>query len=457
MKLFSSDLEKVIIKLIATLPEKFGFYILSKITVNDFAYDPARECYKRIKAVLKTQDNIPSYTEIINDPAIAESTRELFQGFNKTRNIKSKTEIDGLIKRLSIYRKTRDIINMCQDTAKTLKDEDKVDIEALIGSMNNCLTKVMLNREEAFDFLHLGEGDNSKAFIKQILTEDASMRGIPTGFKVWDDINGVVPFGSAFIIAATTGGLKTTLALQLCRNFAEAGARCCYVSLEMPKREITQRRLSNLSHVSMTKVTNPNRLTKAEMDKITQASEAYSKRIKRKGGLETFMCSKGEVTDDEVLFKVSSLNYKVVFIDYVGLLKGTGAEDQWRVLGDMVRKFKIWAVANDKIIVVLAQLDSNTNAIRYSRAMQEHANLMWSWNRDQKAKEIHIISIRQDKARNQRDFPFQLMENADIMTITDVPSGHEPPKAHESRDTTKRNSKNASAQKSQKDPYLHDV
>ena len=295
--------------------------------------------------------------------------------------------------------------------------------------MNDGLTRARMNREDAIELVHIGDGNNSGALVESLLSNDTSLRGIPTGFKTWDDVNNVVPFGSCFIIAATTSGLKTTLALQLSRNFTEYGARCAFVSLEMTKEEIMQRRMCNLSRISMTKITNPRTMTPAEKKKVGETYKSYVNRAKKKGAVETFIHPKGEVTDDEIIFKVSSLNYKVLFIDYVGLLKGTGGDDQWRVLGDIVRKLKLWAVANNKIVVILAQLDNTTNAIRYSRAMQEHANLMWSWNRDQKAKETHILSIKQDKARNQRDFPFHLKEEADFMTICDLPTGHEVPSA----------------------------
>lgn len=88
--------------------------------------------------------------------------------------------------------------------------------------------------------------------------------------------------------------------------------------------------------------------------------------------------------------------------------------------------------------------------------MQEHANLMWSWNRDQKAKETHILSIRQDKARNQRDFPFHLKEEAEFMTICDLPSGAEVP-MEQSKPVGRQYEKKVNKNIKQDDDYLKDI
>ena len=309
MKLFNSTLEKIVIKLLCTVESNLAFYALSKLTIQDFSQISTQECFRRIKTILKSQNEIPTFLELVNDPAISESTRDLFVSFTKTKKVTKTTSMDRLLSQLGDYRKARELFTLAQNTIKTLHDEPKLDLDKLIVTINDGLIKARMNKEDGVELVHIGEGNNSAALVKALLTNNTALRGIPTGFKVWDDINSVVPFGSCFIVAATTSGLKTTLALQLCRNFVEQGARCAYVSLEMTKDEIMQRRLSNLSRVSMTKITNPARMTNSEKKKVADAYTAYSDRNKKKKAVETFFHPKGEITDDEVIFKISSLNY----------------------------------------------------------------------------------------------------------------------------------------------------
>jgi hypothetical protein len=78
------------------------------------------------------------------------------------------------------------------------------------------------------------------------------------------------------------------------------------------------------------------------------------------------------------------------------------------------------------VVIVLAQLKDD-GKVKYSGAIRENSNNLWAFIRDEKSKETGILTIIQQKARNQVDFPFELMERYDIMTVCDVPDDYEPP------------------------------
>ena len=108
----------------------------------------------------------------------------------------------------------------------------------------------------------------------------------------------------------------------------------------------------------------------------------------------------------------------VVFIDYVGLLKGMDGEDQWRQLGRSAREAKLWAEKHQKIVVLLAQL-SDDGVIRYSRAIREHSDNAWFWTCSEEDRKEGLITVKQAKARNQRAFDMVLEADFAHMSITD--------------------------------------
>jgi len=77
---------------------------------------------------------------------------------------------------------------------------------------------------------------------------------------------------------------------------------------------------------------------------------------------------------------------------------------------------------------MLAQL-KNDGDVKYAGAIKENANNLWAFLRDEKSKQTGLIHIVQPKARMQKDFSFDLLERYDIMTLSDVPEGYEPPEA----------------------------
>jgi hypothetical protein len=56
----------------------------------------------------------------------------------------------------------------------------------------------------------------------------------------------------------------------------------------------------------------------------------------------------------------------------------------------------------------VAQL-SKEGLVRYSGGIKENANNLWSWTAPSEISEISILDIEQQKARNQKKFPFQIM------------------------------------------------
>jgi hypothetical protein len=122
---------------------------------------------------------------------------------------------------------------------------------------------------------------------------------------------------------------------------------------------------------------------------------------------------------EEILFTLKPYKYDVIVIDYIGLTKGHDGKEQWKTLGNATRLCKRYAAMTNSIIIGAAQL-SEENKLKYSKTMEEHANLAWFWDYGDEAKESKIIEILQRKSRTQNGFTFVLEPDFNYMRFKSI-------------------------------------
>lgn len=99
---------------------------------------------------------------------------------------------------------------------------------------------------------------------------------IPTGYSALDFKAGGIPVGEMTVVAARTGVGKTTFCLAICRRIAETGVGVCYVSLEMPIRQLAPKLIAQVTGENQFCV-RANRLSEGRMvAAMDAADEAYS-------------------------------------------------------------------------------------------------------------------------------------------------------------------------------------
>ena len=213
---------------------------------------------------------------------------------------------------------------------------------------------------------------------------------------------------------------NSLMAIQVALHQALLGARICIVSLEMTREETIRRILSNLTAIPLSQINRAHELDNATRRLLMKAWLDYNTRVRNNGGRLTIISPDEDVTLEDVLTLLKPYNYDNIVIDYLGLLKGMDGEDQWRRLGAGARYAKRYAGANKNIVTLLAQL-STEGIIKYSRAIMEHASLMWQWSyTDEAVRESRIITVKMPKARNLKAFDFSLVEKFPIMRIEDM-------------------------------------
>lgn len=245
-----------------------------------------------------------------------------------------------------------------------------------------------------------------------------------------------VPDGNEYV-ANGIASHNSAMANQLLINMASRGHDTVIVPLEMTDEECSSRVLANLAGVSVTKFM-LRKVTAKEKQQVTTAYRDWVVKLKELDTRYTIYDPEEDVTIEDVLFMLKPYNYKVILVDYISLLKGVDGDDQWRQLSAVARFAKVFAKTHRVVVVLLVQV-SEEGAIRYSRAVGEHANNCWLWTYSDENRESGIIEVRQFKARNQEAFPFQLAVDFATMRFRDVRVGEASAMRTDSGDKVRKN------------------
>lgn len=424
MKLYNTRLEMTAIRtLCESKNKKDQGKLLARLSASHFYNDSTTEAFNRLLKVLNKTSELLDWSHLIVDPLLSDEAKDELNEWSDIVPYNKTSKIKHMFEQLDYYRKARTIYFEIDRIGHALEKEH-VDIDRIIEQMASKLVDAQLGSGVDHEIITLGgKNSNSDKLVESILA-NKKQEVIPTGFWAFDERNGGILPGSLFVIAATTGGGKSTLISQMAKNFATSGHRCNIVPLEMTKKECLARIMANVSGIDVRKFLYL-KLTEREVKKFRQKWEKFNNEVNRLGGKFRIFEPEEDLSIEEILTVLKPYNDDVIMIDYIGLLKGTDGDDNWRTLGRVARYAKVWAKSNNKIVVLAAQL-SDEGAIRYSRAIKEHSNLMWTWTYGDENRETGIIDIVQQKARNQEAFDFQLGHNFSTMRMYDLDDNSEP-------------------------------
>ena len=414
MKLLSIELELKTIISICRSPNTLAITLLGMVSAEHFYYEPVISAYHRIMSLIKNSGDIPDYIEIQSDPVLQEEHRKILIA-NTEKPATQKEQITSMVRSLEKYRKMRILFRNSENTIKALTSS-QLDLDTILDKNSRALMQAR-STGTSHSLVHFGRGNNSSSIVKRLLSNENPPL-IPTGFKTFDKRNGGIYLGSLFVVAATTGGGKTTLAGQLLVNMTKAGHDVALVPLEMSAEESTARLMGTLSGVEISKYL-LRKVTARESKKTISAYKRYVNELKESNTRYSIFKPQEDMTAEEILFILKPYGYKVIIIDYISLLKGVGGDDSWQQLGNVARYCKVFAENNKVIVILLAQLNKE-GEVRYARSIGENANNMWIWVMTDEDRETGIMDIRQYKSRNQDPFPFQLAQDFKRMQVRDL-------------------------------------
>jgi replicative DNA helicase len=187
---------------------------------------------------------------------------------------------------------------------------------------------------------------------------------ISTGLRDLDEIleGGFRP-GQLIIIAARPSIGKSALAVNCTVHSTLQGKKEGFFSLEMPKEELTQRIVSGLSHVHLSKIRKAKNLQEHDWPRMIEA-------IEQMRGLPLYIAEQASPNINQIRAKARLLRRKYgldkLTIDYIGLTSGTNPkEPRHQQLGEVTRGLKGLAKELNIPIIALAQL---------SRGLEQRTN-----------------------------------------------------------------------------------
>lgn len=418
MKLFNQILELETIKAICT-NKKESTTLLGSLDSSYFFTEIGKQAFERVSFVAKERATILDWSSLITDPTLPESTREVLVNHISDSST-NETDFKDLHKNLTSYKKARTLLKISEDIQENLLKEN-IDINKLFTNMAEKLAEVKSGKDLTSCFTRIGDNSNTKEKLDFLLRGEVR-RFLPTGYKQWDEENGGIPIGKLGIIAATSGGGKSLCAEQLCINMGLQGVKVCLVPLEMNATDMLQRFLANRTSLNMSEI---NKLSPDNKEKAEKARAEFTRfeKILEEAAISIDLFNPPEdITMEDLLMVLKPFDYDVIIIDYIGLLKGFDDDNQWRKMGAAARYAKIWGETNSTTVLCLAQL-SEDMIIRYSRAMKEHADFMWTWSVS-KLNEIEdfktIIKVEPQKGRNQAQKNFYLKVDYKKMSMVDA-------------------------------------
>lgn len=428
MKLFSQTAELRAIKSITSGGKKgvtgdmfvhgnvdASSYLLAGLDDSYFHYEPAKVAYQRVVTIARKRATILTYPDLLEDLSLNEEYRDILREFTK-KPASTMLEATSLLETLGRYRKARILYYSAKSILENLKSTE-IDVDRTLDEVANRITEARTQTVDQDPILTIGKDANALDLIDRALSLEDDLL-LKTGFLEFDNRNGGLPAEGVFLIAATTSGGKSAMRMNLLKNMHKINKiDVVTVSFEMNEKKETRRFLSAITSIPLWKF-NKKVLTAADTELCHDAWKKFHRFGKKNGCRYSIMCPTRGLTIQQTLMLLKPYSFQVIAIDYVSLLDGVDEDNQARMLKSIVRECKIFSGNNHCLIVLLAQLDSDANHIRYSRGMLEDADACWVWNytgaedRDRKR-----LPIKQKKARDQELFDFELEENFQCMQV----------------------------------------
>lgn len=423
-KLFSQRAEMTMVRTICAdeIPEKHRAAFLGKLDPSFFNHPVARKAFKRVATLTSKKQTVPVWDDLLDDPSFDSEARE-FLSETEVLPVMTKKKVHSLIEKLDNWRKLRELWELGTAVVSYYDTRDELDPDELADELATRLARARKNFSKEQKIWTFGKGSNAKELTKMALYKPKESM-FKTGFAEYDKRNGGLPTTGVLLLAGTTSGGKSVLANNLLRNLAtlNAGVSGVKVTLEMTAEQETNRVMSMISGVPFWKI-KQQKLSEIEKRKIMRAMGKFDKQLRKLKSRFSYVSPEGGMTIDDVINMIKPYGYNIVVLDYISLLEGVDDDNQWRMLSAIARKAKVYATESKTLFVILCQLDSKTNQLRYSQGVKEHCDVMMAWNyTDEEQRALKILPIDIAKARDGELFRLELQDQFEVMRVTDPPN-----------------------------------
>ena len=343
-KLYSMEVEEQILGISICETKCFIQVMELKVKESDFYFDKNKLLFNAIKAVFREKQTIDFV--ILAEYLKKNNTLDKVGGITKISDLMggviTTSNIKAYVEALKEYSQKRHLINISKSIQVNI-DKSPEEIQQVINTLIVDMTK-----ESVTETVEGQEEEYLNVLDKRMKGE---INPLKTGLRDLD--NNITGFngGDLVTIFAFSGVGKTTLATQIALNIIRQKKKVLFFSLEMPKEQIRDRIISNLTNIAFRNI-KYGKLQDEDLNKVITANGYLS----RDKGL--LVSEEDELVDitSKIQYEVLKNNIDIVFIDYINLVNITGNnKEEHQKITECTRLFKKLAKSIKKPIVILAQ------------------------------------------------------------------------------------------------------
>lgn len=379
-------------------------------------------CPKLNDSFFSNSDIWCAYKKIISDgkPAnlITISTEIGGDSFTRITSICSKIKYDidfnTWIEFLSVEVRKQKCIKILSRINEAILNEKIDGIEAILQDSLNELSENTVDHKNMID--HVKDMLNHIELVQT----GKHVTGFPTGISGYDAFGGGLQLTDLTIIAGGTSQGKTTFALNVAYYNASIGNYVAMFSLEMSLRQLTAR-------LTAIDTNSPSKDILRGTANLVELKDKLGKILNNRILLDNTRNSSLESIISKMRYFISRFKCKLFFVDYLQLItyhkKGNSTEQN---LADICRTFKNFAKENEVSIVVLCQLNRDTqgntepklNRLRGSGQIEEAADNVIFVHRPMPSQygEPELANLIQSKGRNSGTCDYQISFEGNIPT-----------------------------------------
>lgn len=200
---------------------------------------------------------------------------------------------------------------------------------------------------EYYDAKEINESDEFLKNVEDRYSGKEDLRNVKTGYTNIDGKIDGFRNSELVIIGGRPASGKTTFGMNIAYNMAKEGKNVLFCSLEMGKIELHERLCK-----SITKISDYEKMTPQQFDKLIKVSKAIKERLK------LTIYDKPSQTIENIFFVAKQKKYDVVFIDHLSILKSSKSfKSRYEEVSYLSARLKVLARELDIPVVCLCQLN----------------------------------------------------------------------------------------------------
>lgn len=293
-------------------------------------------------------------------------------------------------------------------------------LKSQIGALQKELEALLDSREVSSKSLSQITLENKDKYFKE-----REVKPLHIGFDKLDELLGGLEGGDMIVIGARPAVGKSALVTQITSNLAKQGKRIGFYNLEMQNKQVYERFVVSESGIGLTRLRRAIRFLGDEEQRFNDANKTLEK------AENIVITSAGSRTVGEIKAESKHMDYDIIIIDYLQLLKAdtTYRGNRAAEVGEISRAIKSLAMELNIPIIALSQLNRASEGretkeptmaeLREAGNIEQDASvIMLMWNLDENDRTKKGLKI--DKNRQGECGKIVMKFNGDTMRFEET-------------------------------------